>query len=162
MPSLSYNHIWIPLLLLALWSCDKNRVYEQYQNIPNGVWATNEPVGFDIEVEDTTQLYNLIVNIRNTENYPYRNLYLFMKTTFPDGDFAVDTLEFYLMDEKGKSYGKCARSICNCRFMIDHDVRFPKAGIYRFELKQAMRTEDGNLPEIRNVGMRLEKTYAKY
>jgi len=146
------------LLLLLLWSCDKTRIYEKYQEIPNGVWASDQPVAFDIEVEDTTQACNLIVNVRNSEEYPYRNLYLFMTTTFPDGTFAVDTLEFLLLDEKGKPYGNCGGKLCNSPFMIDHDVKFPMAGIYRFELKQAMRTPDGTLPHIRNIGMRLERS----
>lgn len=162
MQSPSSNKIWFLLVfVLALASCDKTRVYEKYEDIPDGIWKTDAPVGFDIEVPDTNQLYNLILNIRSTESYEYRNLYLFMTTRFPDGDFTVDTLEFLLLDEAGKPYGKCSGSVCNSKYMIDHDIRFPRAGVYRFELKQAMRTEDGTLPNIRNVGMRLEKTTGK-
>lgn len=152
---------YISFLLLFLFSCDRNKIYEKYQSIPNGVWNSKEPVKFDFEVKDTNQYCNLLVNIRCSDNYPYRNLYMFMKTIRPDGSKSIDTLEFYLLDIKGKPLGDCSGDVCNNRFMIDHDFKFPQPGKYEFELQQAMRTDDGNLPLVMDVGLRLEKATKK-
>lgn len=154
------------LLFITFWalffvSCDQNKIYEKYRSIPNAMWNTKEPVKFDFEVKDTTQLCNLLINIRCSDNYPYRNLYMFMKTTQPDGKRAIDTLEFYLLDIKGRPLGDCSGDVCNNRFMVDYGFKFPLPGKYEFELQQAMRTEDGNLPMIMDVGMRLEKSTKK-
>ncbi len=153
----------IPMLVLFLFSCDRNKIYEKYKSIPNAMWNTKEPVMFDFEVKDTTQPCNLLINIRCSDNYPYRNLYMFMKTTLPDGSRTVDTLEFYLLDMHGKPLGDCSGDVCNNRFMIDHDFNFPLPGKYEFELQHVMRVEDGsgNLPMIMDVGMRLEKATKK-
>jgi gliding motility-associated lipoprotein GldH len=151
----------VALLVLFFVSCDKTKIYEKYQSIPNAVWNTKEPVKFDFEVKDTNQYCNLLVNIRCSDNYPYRNLYMFMKSTRPDGTRSIDTLEFYLLDAAGKPLGDCSGDVCNNRFMIDHDFRFPQPGKYEFELQQAMRTEDGNLPLVMDVGIRLEKSTKK-
>ena len=37
---------------------------------------------------------------------PFRNIYLFVTTTSPDGKSITDTLQYNLADEKGKWYGK--------------------------------------------------------
>ena len=152
---------YIAFLLLFFVSCDRNKIYEKYQSIPNGMWNTKEPVKFDFEVKDTNQYCNLLINIRCSDNYPYRNLYMFMKTTRPDGSKSIDTLEFYLLDIRGKPLGDCSGDVCHNRFMIDHDFKFPAPGRYEFELQQAMRTDDGNLPLVMDVGMRVEKATQK-
>lgn len=150
--------VWGVLILISLYSCDKNKVFEKYISIPNNTWNTNEPVVFEFEVQDTTQYCNLFINIRSSEDYPYRNMYMFMKTTRPDGSQSLDTMEFYFLDVTGKPLGKCSGTVCNNKFLIDREFKFPQPGKYIFELKQAMRTEDGNLPLILDVGMRVEKT----
>lgn len=155
------NILYITFFLLFLVSCDRNKIYDKYQSIPNGVWSMNEPVKFDFEVKDTMEYCNLMVKIRCSDNYPYRNLYMFMKTTRPDGSKSIDTMEFYLLDIMGKPLGDCSGEVCTNKFMIDHDFRFPLPGKYEFELQQAMRTEDGNLPMVFDVGMRLERTTVK-
>ena len=152
---------YITFLVLFFVSCDRNKIYEKYQSIPNGVWNTKEPVKFTVEAKDTTQYCNMLVNIRCSDNYPFRNLYMFMKTTRPDGSKSVDTLEFYLLDLNGKPLGNCSGDICNSQFMIDHDFKFPQPGKYEFEFQQTMRTEDGNLPLVFDVGLRLEKATTK-
>lgn len=156
-----YAFIAIAMLAMFLFSCDRSKIYEKYQSIPNAVWNAKESVKFDFEVKDTTQVCNLLINIRCSDNYPYRNLYMFMKTTQPNGNKSIDTLEFYILDIKGKPLGDCSGDVCNNRFMIDHDFTFPQPGKYEFELQQAMRTDDGNLPMIMDVGMRLEKATKK-
>jgi len=145
------------VLFLALVSCDRTRIYEKYKSIPNATWSTDAPVKFDFEIKDTTQLCNMIVKIRYSENYPYQNLYLFMKTIRPDGVKSIDTLEFYLLNGKGKPLGDCSGSTCSSRYMIDHNFKFPIPGRYEFELKQAMRTDEGTIPMIMDVGLRVEK-----
>lgn len=152
---------YLSFFTLFFISCDRNKIYEKYQSIPNAVWNAKEPVKFDFEVKDTNQYCNLLINIRCSDNYPYRNLYMFMKSTRPDGTKSIDTLEFYLLDIKGKPLGDCSGDVCNNKFMIDHDFKFPQPGRYEFELQQAMRTDDGNLPLIMDVGIRLEKATKK-
>lgn len=144
-------------VILLLWGCDPGRVYEEYREIPEYRWNRADTVSFDTEIKDTTQAYNLILNIRNGENYPYRNLYLFLTTDYPDGRLSLDTLEFSFYEENGKALGKCSGDICNNTFLLSENVRFDQAGKYRFRFVHGMRREDHVLPYIMDLGLRMEK-----
>jgi gliding motility-associated lipoprotein GldH len=149
---------YIFLLGLMLVSCDKNKIYEQYVDIPEGLWDAESPAVFDVEIADTIQPLNVLMNFRTAKEYPYQNLYIFLTTVFPDGNIAQDTMEFYFMDNKGKPLGDCTGQVCNYKFMVMQGIRFPLTGLYTFRVHQAMRTPDNQLPDMLNVGMRIEKS----
>jgi gliding motility-associated lipoprotein GldH len=147
------------LLVLAgiafVTSCDPSRVYEKNTKIPDGVWYRDHPVQFTVPVEDTITPYNLYINVRNTELYPFSNLYLFITTTAPSGDFVKDTVNVILADEKGKWKGRGLGDIWDLQQLYKQNVRFAQRGTYHFEYEQAMRME--KLPFILDVGLRVEK-----
>ena len=142
----------IPVLI----SCDPARVYEKNIRIPDGVWDREKPVKFEVPVKDTVTSHNLYVNVRNTSLYPFSNLYLFVTTTAPSGDFIRDTVEIILADEKGKRMGSGLGDIWDLQQLYKQNVRFAQRGTYRFEYEQAMRME--RLPFVLDVGLRVEKT----
>ncbi len=65
--------------VLAL-SCDSNRVYEQYEDIPDFEWSQEHVLRFEVDVTDTIQTHNLFVNVRNSGEYQYSNLWLFVRS----------------------------------------------------------------------------------
>lgn len=150
----------IPAMLMAgfLAGCDKNRIFEEFKEIPEYKWDKKDTIGFETEIKDTNLAYNMILNVRNGENYPYRNLFLFLHTGYPDGRIAQDTLEFYFYEEAGRPLGKCSGDICNNSFLLSENVRFDQAGNYSFKFVHGMRREDGILPYIMNLGLRIEKS----
>lgn len=145
------------LAVLLLAACDGNRVYEEYHEIPNYQWNRADTISFNTEIADTNEAYNLILNIRNGENYPYRNLFLFLSTQYPDGRLSLDTLEFSFYEESGKPLGKCSGDICNNSFLLSENVRFDQAGKYRFAFVHGMRRDDQILPYVMDLGLRIEK-----
>ncbi len=147
---------YISLGLLLFSSCDSNRVFEKNIAIDNGIWNADSIIKFNMEIEDTLQPYNFYINIRNSTDYRYSNLYLFIDTYFPDDTHARDTLEFLLADSEGKWFGKGFGKIKESKVLLRKGVHFPMSGHYVFTLQQAMREE--NLEGIEDVGMRIEKT----
>ena len=147
--------ILIPLFGLVFLSCDPDRVYEKNIRIPDGIWDRNNPVYFEVIVQDTITPYNLYINIRNTGLYPFSNLYLFITTTAPSGHSVKDTVEVILADEKGKWLGKGLGDIWDLQKIYKQNVRFAQKGMYLFEYEQAMRME--KLPFILDAGLRVEK-----
>ncbi|MBK9671619.1 MAG: gliding motility lipoprotein GldH [Bacteroidetes bacterium] len=144
------------LMLLGLLSaCDSNRIFEENKEIANGIWNSKNKVQFEVAINDTMQLHNFYINIRNAGAYPYSNLYLFLETEFPDKVYARDTIECILADNSGKWLGEGSGDIWDNQILFKKGVRFRKTGTYRFTLEQAMRVE--NLPLIMDVGMRIEK-----
>ena len=142
-------------MVLFLISCDPNRVYEKNISINDGVWNQDSVIAFDLDITDTLQPYNFYINIRNSTDYRYSNLYLFIDTYFPDETHARDTLEFILADTDGKWFGKGFGKIKESTVLLRKGVHFPMSGHYRFTMEQAMREE--NLEGIEDVGMRIEK-----
>jgi gliding motility-associated lipoprotein GldH len=146
---------FIILAAVVTFSCDSNRLYEQNTKIAEGSWAAHNNIPFSVVIEDTTTLYNFYVNIRNDVSYPYSNLFLFMKTTFPDKKVATDTIECLLASYDGKWLGSGMGSVRFSRFLFQQGVRLPKAGTYLFEFEQAMRIDP--LTGITDIGIRIDK-----
>ncbi|MCX6294907.1 MAG: gliding motility lipoprotein GldH [Bacteroidetes bacterium] len=145
----------LQLLALLFSSCDRNRIFEQNQSIPESGWAQTNPLKFDVDIKDPSTSANFYVNVRNADGYPYGNIFLFIKTVFPNGKLSNDTLECVLSDEKGKWLGKGMGDIYDNQIPFKRNVRFPMAGSYHFEIAQGMRIE--SVPLIMDVGLRIEK-----
>jgi gliding motility-associated lipoprotein GldH len=136
-------------------SCDSKRIYEENNRIEKGVWNSKDKAIFHVAIKDTIAGYNFYFNIRNGGDYPYSNLYLFLKTVFPDGRSARDTIECQLADWDGKWLGSGISDVKFNRFLFQKGVKFPLKGEYVFEVEQAMRVTD--LKGILDIGIRLEK-----
>jgi gliding motility-associated lipoprotein GldH len=145
----------LPLLLL-LNSCDKKRIFEDNTPIPDNIWKTEQPVNYSVDIADTISPCNFYMNIRHAEGYPFSNLYVFLKTKFPNGKFAQDTLELILQSPDGKWQGSGLGDIWDNQIMFKRGIRFPLKGKYEFSIQQASRQPV--LPMVMEVGMRIEKS----
>ena len=87
----------IGIILLAavmcLQACDKNVFYAAERDVDESGWNMKEPVVFDVNIEDTLQVYDFFIDVRNSVHYTKANTFFFINTTFPDGSVAYDTLE---------------------------------------------------------------------
>jgi gliding motility-associated lipoprotein GldH len=127
------------LSVCFLISCNKNVVYSKYERIDeNKGWAARKLIDFEAELTDTNQLYNVYINIRNAENYPYRNLFMFLHTTYPNGQTAVDTIECILADEQGHWLGKGMGDLYDNSILFKKNARFKQEGKYKFSFEQIM------------------------
>jgi gliding motility-associated lipoprotein GldH len=142
-------------LSLSFSSCDSKRFYEENKVLEKSTWSSSDKAIFDVDITDNKAAYNYYINVRNTGDYQFSNLYLFLQTTFPDGRVARDTIECRLADYNGKWLGSGITSIKFNRLLFQKGVKFPQKGKYIFELEQAMRIKD--LKGISDIGIRLEK-----
>lgn len=161
MESTSLRFIGFLIILMVISSCaDDNLVFEQNMEIPNAEWAVTDRAILDVEITDTVSQHHFFLNVRNTEAYPYRNLYVFVKTSFPNGESSQDTVGVVLADATGQWVGDGSGYLSSSShhsnaIMYQYNKRFPLAGTYRIEIEQAMRTD--TLIGINNIGLRIEK-----
>jgi gliding motility-associated lipoprotein GldH len=141
--------------VLLMSSCDQSVVFEKNQPIPSEGWHYRDIVSFEAEVNDTTSLHNLYINVRNTTDYGYSNFYLFLNIEFPDGTTLRDTIECILAQRNGQWSGKGFGKIRSNSFLFRTNVWFPQPGNYVFRMEQAMRTE--LLEGIADIGLRIER-----
>lgn len=149
------NKLIVPFLLLFLASCDNNLLFDENASIDNMSWSREDVKSFSYQVDDTLQSCNFYMNIRHSEDYAFSNLYVFLKTEFPNGEAARDTMEFILQDPDGKWKGRGAGSLRDNSIMFKQNLRFPLKGQYRFSFEQAMR--EPQLKGISEIGLRIEK-----
>jgi len=143
------------LLIFAIGSCSKDYFYSSEIEIPQGVWNSKNAVIFEPIFSDTTQNYNIVLSVSNTDDYRYNNIWFFIKTVSPDGFMHKDTLEYFLAEESGKWLGKREGESWTRKMYFKNQVRFPKPGKYSFEIQQGMREAD--LKGVSKVGILLEE-----
>ncbi|WP_072032189.1 gliding motility lipoprotein GldH [Crocinitomix catalasitica] len=135
-------------------SCDDNKVYDEFLGFENNVWESDDIKEFSFEVTDTISQLNLWVNLRTTTDYAYENIYMFLKSEYPNGESALDTLEFILAQPDGKWNGEKSGTIIEFHSLIASGGRFDRSGTYSFSFQHAMR--ESSLKEIVDIGFRVE------
>jgi gliding motility-associated lipoprotein GldH len=143
---------WLGFSLL---SCDSNRVYEQYETIPDFEWNQEDTLRFDVDITDTIQVNNVYFNLRNSGDYEYSNLWLFVRKISPDKQVVERKVELALADETGDWYGSGFGDLFDLQIPMEQNVVFPQSGKYVYEIIQGMY--DKKLKGIANVGIRIEK-----
>ncbi|MBQ9864147.1 MAG: gliding motility lipoprotein GldH [Bacteroidales bacterium] len=146
--------ITIMMAAFGLQGCDKNVYYAVEKDVDETGWNMNDPVDFEVDFEDTLQVYDFFIDVRNSVHYNKANTFFFIHTTFPDGSVAYDTLECPLADVEGHWYGHRTGRYVDSRFVFQRHVIIPRAGRYHFQLYHAMR--DTNLVGLKSVGLHIE------
>ncbi len=150
----SYCFLFFSVIIL-FYGCDRSVVFEKNKKMPEMKWHFEDKMSFEAEINDTTELHNIYINVRNSVDYKYMNLYMFLDTEFPDGRIVRDTLECLLADSRGEWVGKGFGKIRSNQFLMRDNVWFPVKGTYTFSFEQAMREEV--LEGISDIGLRIEK-----
>lgn len=149
------NFLFVLFFILIMTSCGSGVIIDRNKKIENSVWKSTDIVKFTVNVSDTIQLYNFYINIRNSTDYQYSNIFLFMKTFYPNRMYSIDTIECTLADNSGKWLGKERGRIIDNRILFRKGIRFKLSGIYSFEFEQAMR--DTLLKGVEDFGIRIDK-----
>ena len=163
MPIQINSKIRLILVLGVLFiSCDSNRVFDEYKFITNNSWSQDHPINFEFEITDTISKNNLFINIRNSNQYQFSNLYIISSINFPNGKKIVDTLQYEMADKNGRFLGEGISDIKHNKLSFKENIIFPFSGNYNVSISQAMRKNgsiDGikELHGISDVGFRIEK-----
>jgi gliding motility-associated lipoprotein GldH len=153
------NSVFFLIVTLFFFSCDKKRVFDEYKTVGSS-WHKDSIVSFDLPVLDSTKKYNLFLNLRNNNNYPFNNLFLIVSLELPNGFTKVDTLEYPMANPDGTLLGDGFTDLKESKLFYKEKVRF--RGKYKVHIKQALR-ENGKiqglkeLAGITEVGFRIEK-----
>jgi gliding motility-associated lipoprotein GldH len=145
------------LLILgcAVGCTDGDALFRDFVDLPAAGWERDSAVQFDASVTDTAQPYVMLVSVRHTQAYPYRNLYLGRQIIGADGIEYQDTVEIQLADDRGTWLGEGVGGIKTLTVPFrGQAVSFQKAGPYRFRFQHVMR--ENPLPGVRSVGFTIE------
>jgi gliding motility-associated lipoprotein GldH len=146
--------VFLLSLSLSL-SCDRERVYEQFITIKDQSWNSNDILHFNVNINDTASAHNVFIAVRNTGQYEYSNLFMFITAHSPNGSLTRDTTEIILANEHGKWLGKGSAAVYTLYYPYRQNIRFPLRGIYQFDIEQAMWIKD--LKHVSHIGLRIER-----
>ena len=150
-----WSRIWgIAVVLMLVVSCDSGRVFDENKLIPGNAWHFKNPIPFEVQITDTTALYNVYVNLRINSDYKYSNIFMWLNTTNPQKKMDQRRIEIRLADDGGKWLGNGLGDIYDYQFPVFQKIKFPNSGFYRFDLEQNMR--DDTLMNVKAVGIRVE------
>ncbi len=145
----------LPALLLFCQGCRSDVVFQEQQTLPSEGWHYRDCIHLEAEIYDSLSLHRLYLDVRNTTDYAYSNLFIFLDIDFPDDMLLRDTIACILADRRGRWTGSGIGNIRSNRFLFRDDVWFPYGGTYRFSICHGMRYEV--LEGISEVGIRIEK-----
>lgn len=154
----------LSLLIVALfWSCNDNLVYSEYEPLKEGKWEMEKVVNFEFSGMDTITPYNMFINVRNDDTFPFSNLFLITEFEAPDGNTLKDTLEYRMAQPTGEWLGKGLGSVKENKLWFQENVVFPDSGVYIVSISHAMR-KNGDvegvyiLDGITDIGLEIEKS----
>lgn len=155
-PALTAHCYLFSILLVLLFGCTSNGAFEKNEQIPNHEWNYSQQPELNFTITDTSGVYNVLITLRHTDAYAYKNLWLFVSTKQPgDSSFRKERFELNLQDAEGRWIGSGMNDIHELRYPLFTDIRFTKQGNYTIRLQQTMR--DNPLQHIMNAGIRIEK-----
>ena len=150
-----YSFFPVLFSFILLLSCNRNVIFSDSVILDKNTWNLMNILSFNVPIDDTINSNNVIFTIRTGSSYPFRNIYLFVSTTSPDGNTISDTLQYDLADEKGRWYGKGPGDINELDLTYKPNVYFPAMGVYQFKIQHGMRA--GDLKGVYDFGLRIVK-----
>lgn len=138
-----------------LLSCQaENTHFEDMERIDNN-WKKIDTKSFSIPILSKDGKYDLQLIIRNNNQYPYRNLYIFTEIISPKGESLIDTLEYQLADITGKWLGSGMGEIKQNTLIYKENISLQDTGKYKVNISHAMR--ENNLKGIEDISLMVEK-----
>ena len=144
------------LVGLVLIGCDSSRVYENNADFKDRSWKIAGPAKFEFQISDTSKKYNLLLDLRNSLDYPFARLFVNYELKKDSLTLSKELISVYLFDQKtGKPFGKSGiGDIYDHQFSILKAYTFKRAGNYQMSFQQFMRQD--TIPGILAVGLRVE------
>lgn len=152
------HHILFLLCLsLLLFACNKGEVYYQFKHIPNAKWGKDNVLLFDIDstTMDAFRQYNISIELSHNGQYPYQNLWLFVKQNLQDSTFITDTIEIELADIYGKWNGNGSGGIYQLSVPYKKSIAIHPEKRCSIFIRQGMRDEP--IKGIEKVGVKIMK-----
>lgn len=153
-PILLKNSLII-ILIILLSACNTETVYHSYHHISKDGWSKSDTLVFNTLLPDTLNAYQLTVEVRNLGNYPYQDLYLFVRSNPINSClFTADTIKCALADEQGQWNGNGLGAIYQNTFPT-RSIPFHHQNEITFKITHGMT--DPLLKGISDIGIRITK-----
>lgn len=135
------KYLYLMMFALLLVSCGEKPFYTKSLSFKDQSWKVDQKAKFAVEIDDTSKNYGFRLVLRTTTDYPFSNLWIFMKTIAPDGSVAREPYQFRITDEGGYWLGERSGSTVETELSFANR-KLPAKGKYTFVIEQAITEKE--------------------
>ena len=151
--------ICICSLVVGFTSCSDNRIFETNYSFEQRYWHIDSVKNFGFSIKNRSVPSNIYLNVRNSSDYPFYNIYV--RYTIQDslGNILSDSLANKVLfnSKTGRPLGQSGiGDVFDHQFLLEEDFVFPYRGNFNIVLKQYMRTD--SLKGVLSAGIRVENS----
>lgn len=151
------NSIRLTLVLvaiLALQACNSSDRFNEYKPLAGNGWHRDSVVEFSPVISDTVSPLNLVISLRHTGLFAFRDVWTVVEAFAPDSSSLMkDTIRIQLADRRGDWLGAGSGQLYNRATEYRTGYVFSSPGTYRFVVQHCMY--DSLMPEITHIGLRI-------
>lgn len=141
----------IILFAITLNSCRQDEVFRKYHKLEKYQWDKDKNIFFNFNIKNTNNLYDVIIAVRHTPQYPYANLQLNMSLFSPSGQERTKDHDLFIRNRDGSFKGKGLGDIYDIEFVVLEKINFTEKGIYTVELHSLMPKY--STPALMDIGL---------
>ena len=143
-------------LCFTITSCGPNYILDTEYSLDNESWNYDNPLIFETEIADTSLIYNIYLDLEHSPEFSMQNLYVQIRTAFPNGNKNSELVSLELANKAGQWFGRCNEKSCKLRIPLQEGAYFNALGKHQFTLEQY--TRKAALPAVQSIAMRIEQT----
>lgn len=132
---------------------DKNKVYDQFNEVSTESWGWNDAKSFTFTIDDAGYSYSLVCGLRIEGSYHYSNIWMLYTLEGP-GANTKNQFQIQLSDNTGKWLGDGMSNLISYEQVFLQNVKF-KPGKYTLHFNQNMRDE--KLSGVSDIGLKVYK-----
>lgn len=151
---LKNNKISIIILFISLLVSCNNKILHEFKNV-NNEWLRCDTLKFCYyDINNSHTCYNLRVEVRNTADYNYKNLFLRIETySKKNGTHSIDSITCNIFDENGIYTGNTAGIMYQSTTREIEIHALPYDTLY-FKINHLMNSD--TITGISDVGIKLQ------
>lgn len=140
--------IFLAFFILA--SCGEQPYFEKEYSFENRKWDQDLKPKFEVKIDDVSKPFNITLFLRTTTDYPYNNLWVYLKTTIPDGTTKREPFEIRISNPDGSWVGTKTGTVVETALYFKERI-LPQKGTYTFEIEQAITKS--TVDEVLDIGL---------
>ncbi|MCB0479835.1 MAG: gliding motility lipoprotein GldH [Flavobacteriales bacterium] len=145
----------VVIVAFLLSSCHPNRVFREFNELPDYVWEKNNPQSFEVEITDIKASYDLIVGVRYASGFQNLAIQLNSNVIGPNEYKTNEVYSISIVDANGKYLGEPSLDIWDLETIVKEGITFTEPGTYTYTLTHLMPND--KLYFTMEVGLILDK-----
>ncbi|BAG83520.1 MAG: hypothetical protein Pg6B_02070 [Candidatus Azobacteroides pseudotrichonymphae] len=137
-----------------LTSCTFNEIFYEFYSFPYSKWDKKTAIQFEVPVKDISIFYDVFFELRHTNTYHFRNLWLVANYRILNKNSRQDTICIELANRFGEWYGSGIH-LRSYVFPYQLNVQYPDTGTYIYSIHHGM--QENPLRGISDFGLRVVK-----